>query len=98
MERKLAEFRARRQAKISVKNDQMTTEMNQQEKVDTQPETASTSDDPPTIGRVENAGDSAQTSPSKVTPASPSGFQLVSLHTLIRSSCDLPVGCLLYRC
>lgn len=76
MERKLAEFRARRKAKISIENDQMTTEINQQEKVDTQPETASTSDGKPTRGSVENSADSPQTSPSKVRPGSTSEFKL----------------------
>lgn len=63
MEQKLAEFRARRQAKNTVHNEETTVApMNQAEKVDARPETTSTRD----TGRVENTIDSPQKSPTKV--------------------------------
>lgn len=62
MEQKLAEFRARRQAKNTVHNEKTTVApLNQAEKVDARPETTSSD-----RGRVENTIDSPQTSPTKV--------------------------------
>lgn len=61
MEQKLAEFRARRQAKHTVHKEMIVAPLNQAEKVDPLPET-STGD----RGRVENTIDSPQASPTKV--------------------------------